>query len=223
MIPAHAQWTVLPVTRIITEIEKRKSPDEYAVFVDGEYAFKVDAELLFRLGLKVGEVIDPETEAKVLAEAELGQAKSRALRLLSVRPRTVAEIERRLGESGFGQRVVEEVVAWLRHLGYLDDEAFARGWIDSRVRHKPMGARRLELELRRKGVDKETAKGALSGITQAQEVEWAFEVASRRLARMKNEPREIAQRRLFGFLERRGFRHDVIWAVISRLLPQSFD
>ena len=66
MIPAHAQWTVLPVTRIITEIEKRKSPDEYAVFVDGEYAFKVDAELLFRLGLKVGEVIDPATEAKVL-------------------------------------------------------------------------------------------------------------------------------------------------------------
>ena len=44
-------------------------------------------------------------------------------------------------------------------LGYLDDEAFARGWIDARVRLKPMGARRLALELRRKGVSQETAKG----------------------------------------------------------------
>lgn len=205
--------------RIITEILKRKAKDEYAVYIDGEHAFDVDAELLFRFALKAGEPIDSEIEEEIRHEAELSRAKGRALRLLGVRPRTIAELEGRLAQAEFSPGVISEVISWLSEIGYLNDEAFAKGWVDSRIRLKPMGARRLELELRQKGVAGETARAALAGVTEEREFEWALAIASQRLRRMEGVAREPARRRLFGLLQRRGFRPDVVRAVISRLLP----
>lgn len=206
------------IRRTVTEIQKRRAGDVYAVYIDGEHAFDVDAELLFRLGLKAGEPIDAETEANARKEAEFAAAKRRALRLLTFRSRTRHEMERRLIEAGFHESVVAGVCDWLEGLGYLDDEAFAREWVDARVHLKPMGAKRLALELRRKGVSKETAQAAIESITPAQEEKWAYELASRRLNQLSHLPHEVAQRRLAGYLERRGFRHDVIRTVISKLL-----
>lgn len=206
-------------SRVITEICRRKAKDEYAVYIDGEHAFDVDAEALWRLGLKAGEVIDPEAEEAARREAERSRAKRTALRFLTARPRSVAETRRRLVHFGFSSGTVDEVVAWLRELGYLDDEAFARGWVDSRARLKPVGARRLELELREKGVAQEAARAAVAGVTREQEAEWAAAVATKRLAHLGGLPREAARRRLYGFLERRGFHPDVIREVVARLLP----
>lgn len=205
--------------RIITEISRRKAKDEYAVYIDGEYAFEVDAEALFRFGLKAGEPIDAATEQAARRQSEQSRAKSAALRFLSARPRTAAEVQGRLAKAGFAAEVVEDVVSWLQGLGYLDDEAFARGWVESRVRLKPMGALRLAQELRQKGVCRETVAQTLAGVTREQEVEWAFAVAAERLRRMKNVPKEVARRRLYGLLERRGFRPDVIREVVFNALP----
>lgn len=206
-------------SRLITEIRRRKAKDEYAVFIDGEHAFDVDAETLWRLGLKAGQVIGPETEEAARREAERSRAKSAALRLLTARPRSAAETRGRLLRAGFAPGVVDEVVRWLKERGYLDDEAFARGWVDARTRMRPMGARRMELELLEKGVAKDAARAAVAGVTREQEEEWAAAVAGRRLARLKQLPPEVARRRLYGFLERRGFRSDVIRETVSRLLP----
>ncbi len=75
-----------------------------------------------------------------------------AARFLEVRPRSRAEVRRRLGEAGYRADLVEEAIARLAALGYLDDEAFARAWVESRDRARPRGERALWAELRRKGV-----------------------------------------------------------------------
>ncbi len=202
----------------MTAIQKRRN-DIYSVYIDGEHAFDVDAELLLRLGFREGDLIDDETEAKARREAELVAAKKRAWRLLAVRPRTRWELERRLQEAGYQKSVVAQVCQRLEELGYLDDEAFAKSWVDAKIHLKPMGARRLALELRQKGVSQETAQRAIEKITPVQEREWAYDLASQRLGRLKHLPKEVAQRRLAGYLQRRGFRHDVIRWVIATLLP----
>jgi len=202
----------------VTAIQKRRN-DIYSVYIDGEHAFDVDAELLLRLGFREGDLIDDETEAKARLEAELVAAKKRAWRLLAVRPRTRWELERRLQEAGYQKSVVAQVCQRLEELGYLDDEAFAKSWVDAKIHLKPMGARRLALELRQKGVSQETAQRAVEKITPVQEREWAYELASQRLRRLERLPKEVAQRRLAGYLQRRGFGHDVIRWVIATLLP----
>jgi regulatory protein len=85
-----------------------------------------------------------------------------AARLLEVRPRSVAEVRRRLGDAGYRVDLVEGAIERLAALGYLDDAAFARAWVESRDRAHPRGARSLRDELRRKGVAGEAIEAALA-------------------------------------------------------------
>ena len=72
-------------------------------------------------------------------------------RFLEARPRSADEVRRRLREAGYRPDLVEGTLVRLAELGYLDDAAFARAWVESRDRARPRGARALRDELRRSG------------------------------------------------------------------------
>jgi len=75
-----------------------------------------------------------------------------AARFLEVRPRSVDEVRRRLCGAGYRPDLVAAAIERLTDLGMLDDEAFARAWVESRDRARPRGERALRSELHRKGV-----------------------------------------------------------------------
>jgi SOS response regulatory protein OraA/RecX len=75
-----------------------------------------------------------------------------AAAFLAVRPRSMAETRRRLCQLGYPPALVDGVVARLVELGYLDDAAFARAWVESRDRARPRGSAALRQELLRAGV-----------------------------------------------------------------------
>lgn len=85
-----------------------------------------------------------------------------AARFLEVRARSVDEVRRRLGEAGYRSDLVAAAIARLIELGMLDDEAFARAWVESRDRARPRGARALSAELRRKGIDQAAINAVLA-------------------------------------------------------------
>lgn len=78
-----------------------------------------------------------------------------ALRFLGTRPRTEREVTDRLRRAATSDEVVEATLLRLRELRYVDDQAFARWWIEQRDRHAPRGRRMLEAELRQRGVPRE--------------------------------------------------------------------
>ena len=77
-----------------------------------------------------------------------------ATRFLEARSRSVAEVRRRLTGAGYQAPLVEGAIARLGDLGVLDDESFARAWVESRDRARPRGERALRDELRLKGIDR---------------------------------------------------------------------
>jgi regulatory protein len=79
-----------------------------------------------------------------------------AARFLEVRSRSVHEVRRRLGGAGYRPDLVDGAIARMTELGMLDDEAFARSWVESRDRARPRGERAIREELRLKGIDRET-------------------------------------------------------------------
>lgn len=79
-----------------------------------------------------------------------------AARFLEVRSRSVVEVRRRLGGAGYRPDLVDGAIARITELGMLDDEAFARTWVESRDRARPRGERAIREELRLKGIDRET-------------------------------------------------------------------
>jgi len=85
-----------------------------------------------------------------------------AARFLAVRSRSVAETRRRLHQLGYGAQITEEVLDRLGRMGYLDDPAFARAWVESRDRSRPRGETALRQELLRKGVENAVIRTALA-------------------------------------------------------------
>jgi regulatory protein len=77
-----------------------------------------------------------------------------AARFLEARSRSVAEVRRRLTGAGYRADLVEGAIERLLELGMLDDEAFARAWVESRDRARPRGERAIREELRLKGIDR---------------------------------------------------------------------
>ncbi len=142
-----------------------------------------------------------------------------ALRLLAARARSRHEIEDRLKRKGFGKRVRDRAISALCEWGYLDDAAFARAWVRSRMVGTLCGRRRIRVELYRKGVAAETVECALKGYHgEVQEEELAEKVARKRLRALSGLDRKVKRRRLCGLLLRRGFAPEVATTVLGKLL-----
>jgi SOS response regulatory protein OraA/RecX len=98
------------------------------------------------------------TDLQVVMEA--------AALFLAARPRSAAETGRRLRELGYRPDLVDAVLARLTELGYLDDESFARAWVESRDRARPRGEIALRRELALKGIEREIVDGILAERSQ---------------------------------------------------------
>ncbi|HEX6972233.1 MAG TPA: regulatory protein RecX [Limnochordia bacterium] len=135
---------------------------------------------------------------------ELADARRRAVRWLAAAARSEAEIRQRLERGGFAGDVIEQTIAWLRRLGYLDDARLAAEVVAARKRYRIQGRVGVAWDLRRRGVDAALVKRALGSYDVEEEKALAVELAARR-APPADEPLERAYRRLAGFLLRRGF------------------
>ncbi len=152
----------------------------------------------------------------------LPDARAAALRLLKFRPRSESELKERLAQKGFTETVVQTVVEDLRRKGFVGDAQFARYFAAQQASSKPLGRRLLMSRLKAKGVQPELAKAAVETAMEGQdELTLAREAASRRAAALQGLPRQAAERRLFGYLSRRGFSGDVVWKVVREITVHS--
>ena len=142
-----------------------------------------------------------------------------ALRLLSYRPRSEAEVRQRLSRH-FSPDRIQWAIDGLRRRGLLDDAAFARFWRESRERHRPRGASAMRWELLRLGVSREVVEEALEGLD---EEESAYQAASRTLASLRRLDYHTFRKRMFAYLRRRGFGSEVATRTILRLRRELSD
>lgn len=150
----------------------------------------------------------------------LSRAKDVALRHLASRPRTEAEIRRRLAREDLAAEA-DEVVAWLVRLGYLDDAAYAQARARALVAPGRLGPRKAEQRLVAAGVDRSAAREAIaSALGEAGPGGEGERARCRALAERRAGPGGLAglddrgRRRLARFLLGRGFSG----AAVSRVL-----
>jgi len=139
-----------------------------------------------------------------------------ALTLLDQRPYTVERLTRLLLRRGLDGAVIGSVVADLQDSGLLDDEAFARGYVEAQAGER--GARRLAIDLRKRGVDSATIALALGDLDHERERDTALALLRRHRGRFAGLERPVAFRRAVGFLARRGFPSDAVHAAVRKVL-----
>ena len=146
-----------------------------------------------------------------------------AARFLEARQRSVTEVRRRLRSAGYRPDLVDGAIERLLELGILDDEAFARAWVESRDRARPRGERAIREELRLKGIDRATIDAVLEERRGGDEAEPDRDAAERLIERNARSLARVAdprqrRARAYALLARNGFDPDVCREVAARVV-----
>ncbi|MCY3917008.1 MAG: RecX family transcriptional regulator [Chloroflexi bacterium] len=198
---------------VVTGMEvHQRDKERVRLFLDDEYV--LDLPLMEAARLSRGQTLT-DSEVDQLADARrLQRAYDLALRYLSYRPRSTEEVRRHLAKKQLPDSRIAEVLERLRQRGYVDDMEFARFWISSRVRFKPMGLRALKYELRQKGVDDEIVEALLAEVDEEAS---AIRAAQTRMSRYRGSSPQAFRHKLSAMLRRRGFGEYTIRDVVLRL------
>lgn len=196
-----------------------RDPSVRVVDVEGLGSLRVDADSVRRWGLVAGGVLDAAGVQRLRAAAERHEARATALRLLARRLRSRRELAHALRRRGVSRLTQLAVLEELERAGWIDDSRFARAWVRDRLALRPAGVRRLRAELAARGVDRAVIAAALAELLPAaDEEEVALGQAKARLRRLRGLPPPVVRRRVAAWLARRGFRSEVIAAVLRTVL-----
>jgi len=149
-------------------------------------------------------------------QAALKKARSRALRFLTYRARTVKELETYLQQKEFAAGVVTTVIAEMKDYGYLDDYKFVGDYINYR-KSRGYGKKRIKYELKLKGAERDVVEDVIKdSFDREEELNTIREMLGKRLPQDgKIDQRWLA--RQVGYLARRGFQEDLIMTVLREL------
>ena len=169
--------------------------------------------------------IDPERDVAVDIAA-LAPAKSRAMKILNQRPRSIFELRGRLREAEFAEPIIEQVIADFIEAKLLDDQEFALQWVQQRARHRGKSRRILDAELQEKGVSERIRQIALEEISDRDEENNARAVAMKRASMIGRCPESRADyekqlRRIVGALARRGFSSGLSYRLAKEALDDA--
>jgi regulatory protein len=150
---------------------------------------------------------DPEARARQIC-----------LRMLTVSPRTRAQLAAALRRRGIPADVAETVLARFTDVGLIDDAAFARGWVESRHHSRGLSRRSLSAELRHQGVQTEEIREAVGTLDPSREEATARRLVEQKMAATRGQPPEIRARRAAGTLARKGYPAGLVFRLIKEAL-----
>jgi regulatory protein len=162
--------------------------------------------------------------APEVAPDDVEACREAALRLLERTRRTRSDLARRLKDRGYSSNTIESVLARLEGVGLVDDVEFARAWLAGRWGRRPSGWRRLEQELRSRGISTDDVAEARTRLEAEQgatdEVAAARKVVAQAERRLSDLEPRVRRQRLYALLARRGFDGDTIERSLSKEKPE---
>ncbi|GAA4403897.1 hypothetical protein GCM10023168_15830 [Fodinibacter luteus] len=148
-------------------------------------------------------------------------ARQIVLRQLTNAPRSRAQLEQALRRRNCPDDVAAAVLDRMEEVGLVDDVAYAGMLVRSQQAGRGLARRALAHELRRKGVDDDTAQAALEGVDPHDEEERARALVARRMRSMSGLDPVVQTRRLAGMLARKGYGSEVAMRVVREAVREA--
>lgn len=190
----------------ITAIKAQvKNPARVSVYVDGNYALSLNHSQLLDQKLHVGLQVDQARVDALKHASDFGKAYERSLMFAMLRPRSNREMRDYFRRKKWDAQDCEAILQKLAAKGYVNDQIFAKSWVQSRALTKNMSRRKLILELKQKGVAEPIIQQVLQdGDYNEQSALHDLIAKKRRLARYQD-PQKLIQ-----YLARQGFSYEDI-------------
>lgn len=208
--------------QLITALEpQKKHPDRRSVYADGTFLFGLNEEVCIKMGLRQGMEYTPEELEQIRREGELFDAKSYSFRLLARRSYSVAGIVKKLEDRDYLPETVEQTVALLCRLGYLNDAEYARAYAHDAVVLRKKGKRLVIHELLTRGIDRETAEQAWEAVCEQNDQGDALaQIIAKRL---KDPSDKKAVRRVFDYCIRRGYDYAAVSDALRQYIEEEMN
>lgn len=210
----------MKITAITSQV---KDPNRVNIMVDGEYRFSLDIFQVGELGIRVGKEYAEDELVELEAESTFGKLYARAMQYCMMRLHSAQEIRDYLwrktrdtktkdGEirKGVPRDIADRVFNRLQQKGYINDEVFARHWIEQRHLIKGASRRKLTSELRGKGIERAIIDRLLAESSRSDEDELNKMIAKKR-SRYDNE------QKLMQYLVRQGFSFEDVRRALSEM------
>lgn len=195
----------------IKEIKRNKK--SYSLVVGEEVIKNVNVDVALSYSLQVGEM-DSDKFKEFIKENDRQNAKSYLYNMIARKARTTKEAKDRLYEKGYHKDAVDYAIASVSSYGYLDDEEYAKNYVENAMRSK--GGYRVRRELQLKGVSDESIAEALLEMDSDSEFDSAYELAKKYL-KSKDVTDEKVKEKLFRYLVSRGYGYDSVKKVMRKV------
>lgn len=203
----------MKITRLVRNIHNK---EKIAIYIDSKYTFSVLESILASESLYVGKDIT-QSEIDILKELDTYKLlKQKVLKLISLRPRSEAEIRKYL-QSKTSEDIIQKLISELIETKDIDDRAFAKWWIDQRRTFTNKSAFEIKTELRKKGLSEESSQTSNQDLNEElNEVNSAKELIKKKKNALEHKSfeRNVLEVKIKTFLLRKGFS----WETINQAL-----
>ncbi len=197
---------------IITDIaQQKKNEKRYSIFIDGQFVFGLsDVDVLF-FRLKIGEEISEKKLNNIIETSIKTKARETVFNYIGYRARTEKEVRKKLEEKEFSMEIIDEAIEFVKGYGYINDEQYAKDYIEEKLNYKGWGISRIKHELSMKGVEREIISLILEeNDFTGNEIKKACEVLTSKIKyKDVDDLDQKEKKKLYDFLLRRGYSYSV--------------
>lgn len=209
----------MKIALITSYVQKYQKKIVGVVEIDSGEKLELEPDTIMQFQLQTGDDLDEKKLHEIRLADQKRKCLQKAIRLLSVRPRSEGELKERFKRDGYSDETIEAGMSYLLDNGYLNDEVFAERFARAKLQKKEIGEMALRFELHKKGISKPITEKVIARIyTETPPLDAAMKAAKKKLRTFKTTETQKIRQKLYQFLTRRGFSSDTIHRVIEELL-----
>ncbi|MFA6572260.1 MAG: regulatory protein RecX [Bacteroidota bacterium] len=202
----------------ITSVNLIKRTQKCRITFDNEEMYNFSVDLVVKFNLVRGADINPVQLELITKEQRLIDAKQAGYNFASYKPRTEQQIRNKLSEKDFTDSEINTALNFLANFNLVDDEKYAKLFVKDYLKRKPAGAKKLQLELYKRGINKQTALSAIEEQLDSLDLEsLAIKAGEKKMSLLHNKSDDKKKKALTDYLFRQCFDWEIIKSVLKHL------
>lgn len=201
---------------IITKIAKQQNnSSRYNIFINDQYSFSVDEDVLVKFRLKKGMELDEFIFSEIQYEDEIRKAYHMAIKYLTKRMRSEKEVREFLLEKEIKEPIIQEAIHKLYEYKFLDDEEYGRAYVRTKMNTTDKGPELIKMELGQKGLSVEHIEKALLEYPEEKQLENGRKLAEKYMKKRTKESNRLMMQKIEQQLLRKGYPSQIIPIILE--------
>jgi regulatory protein len=196
---------------IIHSIQKKRYSQDCFVNFKNSDSIIIAMDIALKNSLKKDMAISDSFLKTLLAENRQIKIKQIAYKYANYKPRTEQQVIQRLRQHDFSDEDINQALAFLREFNLINDEKYAKNFLEELMKRKPSGKKAVIAELLKKGINKEICEDTVAKYYPNDDpIDLALKAAEKKMRMLRNKEPDKQKQSLINFLQRKGFDWETI-------------